>query len=213
MEIDGIKKILSKTTRKSDRVGIIGEDDDYKKYSVAIPLVYINDELNILFQVRSKKLKNQPGEVSFPGGKIEKNENSIMAAIRETCEELNIDPKSIETLGCLDFTITQHNKIIYPFVIQIEKTTKIIPSEDEVDHIFFVPLKFFIESKPLIKSIRILTEPEEEFPFSNMAGAMEYKWIEGRSRVYIYKHEEYIIWGLTAKIMNHFAELIKDYVK
>jgi 8-oxo-dGTP pyrophosphatase MutT (NUDIX family) len=201
---------LGDNLRESDRVGIIGENDDYKKYAVAIPLVNINDKLNVLLQVRAKNLNNQPGEISFPGGKIEKNENSLIAAIRETCEELNINSNRIETLGNLDFMITQHNKIIYPYVVYIDNTTIIKPSESEVDHIFYVPLQFFIESEPIIKTIRIFTEPEEEFPYSHMVGAMEYKWIEGKSKVYIYKYESYIIWGMTAKIMNHFARLILD---
>lgn len=210
MDMNIIKKSLSKNLRKSDRIGFIGEDEEYNKYAVAIPLVKINNELNILFQLRSKNMKSQPGEISFPGGRIEKNENSLMAAIRETCEELNIQSKSIETLGNLDFMITQHNKIIYPYVIHIEEGIKIQPSENEVDHIFYVPVQFFIDNKPIIKTIRILTEPEEEFPYSHMAGAMEYKWSEGKSKVYIYKYKDYVIWGLTAKIINHFAELIRE---
>lgn len=213
MDIGMIKKSLSKYSRKSDRIGFIGEDQEYSKYAVGIPLVYINNELNVLFQVRAKNLKNQPGEISFPGGKIEKNENSLMAAIRETCEELNINSKCIETLGSLDLMITQHNKIIYPYVIQLGDNIKIQPSENEVDHIFFVPVEFFINNKPIVKTIRIFTEPEEEFPYPHMPGAMEYKWIEGRSKVYIYKYEDYIIWGLTAKIMNHFIEVIKENAK
>lgn len=212
MDMNIIRKSLGKNLRKSDRIGFIGENDEFNKYAVAIPLVYINDELNVLFQVRAKSLKNQPGEVSFPGGKIEINENSLMAAIRETCEELNITSKNIETLGNLDLMITQHNKIIYPYVIQLGSDIKIKPSKNEVDHIFYVPIQFFINNKPIIKTIRILTEPEEEFPYSNMTGAMEYKWIQGRSKVYIYKYENYIIWGLTAKIMNHFSELIKESI-
>ena len=210
MNTNIIMKALEDNLRKSDRIGIIGENEDYNKYAVAIPLVYINNELNVLFQVRAKNLNNQPGEISFPGGKIEENENSFIAAIRETCEELNINSNRIETLGNLDFLITQHNKIIYPYVIHIDEDTKIEPSESEVDHIFFVPLQFFIESEPLIKTIKILSEPEEEFPYSHMVGAMEYKWIEGRGKVYIYKYKDYIIWGMTAKIMNHFAKSIMD---
>lgn len=213
MDIDEIIKILGKNKRQTDRIGIIGEDDDYKKYAVAVPLIYINDELNVLFQVRSKKLRNQPGEVSFPGGKIERNENSSMAAIRETCEELNITPQSIRNLGSLDLMITQHNKIIYPYVVNLEKNIRILPSESEVDHIFYVPVQFFMENMPIIKAVRVQTEPEQELPYSHMAGAMEYRWIEGKSRVYIYKFEDYIIWGLTAKIMHHFVELIKQSVK
>lgn len=210
MDINIIMKVLEDSLRKSDRVGIIGENEDYNKYAVAIPLVYINNELNVLLQVRAKNLNNQPGEISFPGGKIEENENSLIAAIRETCEELNISSNSIEILGSLDFMITQHNKIIYPYVVQIDKNITIEPSENEVDHIFFVPLKFFIKIEPIIKTIRIFSEPEEEFPYSHMVGAMEYKLIKGKSKVYIYKYEGYIIWGMTAKIMNHFVKLILD---
>ncbi len=209
MNTNKIMWVLEDNLRKSDRIGIIGEDEDFNKYAVAIPLVFINNELNVLFQVRARNLNNQPGEISFPGGKIEENENSLNAAIRETCEELNIDSNRIEILGSLDFLITQQNKIIYPYVIHIDEDTTIEPSKDEVDHIFFVPLQFFIESEPLIKTIRIYMEPEEEFPYSHMVGAMGYKWIGGRSKVYIYNYKDNIIWGMTAKIMNHFTKSIK----
>lgn len=204
MDLYMIKNALKRNKRDGDKIGFIGEDEEYTKYAVGIPLININNELHVLFQVRARDLKNQPGEISFPGGKIEKKENSLIAAVRETCEELNINSKSIENLGSMDLLITQHNKIIYPYVFHLDEKAEIEPSENEVDHVFFVPLNFFIYNKPIVKAIKILSEPAEELPYSNLTGAMEYKWIEGRGTIYIYKYENYIIWGLTAKIMRYF---------
>lgn len=208
MDINMIKNALGKNKRNGDRIGLIGENEEYTKYAVGIPLININNELSVLFQVRARNLKNQPGEISFPGGRIEKNESSLIAAVRETCEELNIRNNSIENLGNLDLLITQHNKIIYSYVFHLDEKTEIQPSENEVDHVFFVPLSFFIHNKPISKAIKILSEPLDELPYSNLTGAMEYKWIEGRGNIYLYKFENYVIWGLTAKIMKHFIDMI-----
>ena len=66
------------------------------RYAVLLPLIYDvkTDKYQILYQVRSEHI-SQPGEVSFPGGRVENGETFQEAAIRETCEELNLfpDPK------------------------------------------------------------------------------------------------------------------------
>ena len=82
------------------------------KSSVLIPILNINSTPNIVFQVRSKNLKHQPGEISFPGGKIEEGETPLNCVIRETCEELGLTPDDIEIISPLHLFVTPHN-IIY----------------------------------------------------------------------------------------------------
>ena len=62
-----------------------------RRAAVILPLIEINNEIHLLFEVRSKKMKSQPGDICFPGGKIEENESPKSAALREASEELNLN--------------------------------------------------------------------------------------------------------------------------
>ncbi len=66
------------------------EQEKDKVSAVMIPLIKENDGYHILFEVRSNKLSQQPGEICFPGGRREQDETSMETSIRETCEELLI---------------------------------------------------------------------------------------------------------------------------
>ena len=66
------------------------EQEKDKVSAVMIPLIKKNDGYHILFEVRSNKLSQQPGEICFPGGRREHDETSMETSIRETCEELLI---------------------------------------------------------------------------------------------------------------------------
>jgi hypothetical protein len=61
---------IIKSNVKKNKNRIIGEDSEYSKYAVVIPLIWVENSLSILFEVRSKKMKSQPGEISFPGGRL-----------------------------------------------------------------------------------------------------------------------------------------------
>ena len=78
------------------------------RYAVLLPLIYDvkTDKYQVLYQVRSEHI-SQPGEVSFPGGRVEDGETFQEAAIRETCEELNLAPDQIDIWGELDYLIHQ----------------------------------------------------------------------------------------------------------
>jgi coenzyme A diphosphatase NUDT7 len=205
MNLDKIKEAVL-----SERVGIIGEDTEYRKYAVTIPIVEVDNKLCILFQVRAKHLRNQPGEISFPGGRIEKGETSYHAAIRETCEEIGLQMGDMESIGPTSILVTQHNRMIYPYVVFIKDYKKIKVSPEEVDHVFYVPLEFLLNAEPLEKSVKIISQPEEDFfPYNNKEKAKEYKWDVGKNKIYFYKYNEYIIWGITAKILHNFLDMLK----
>ena len=109
-----------------------------KRSSVLIPIVKKDNMHYILFQVRSKNLKSQPNEISFPGGKIENNESPLDAVIRETCEELGTNVKNVNIISEIDLLITPGNMIIHPFVgyinnIDIKEVLKEVLSKEDVD--------------------------------------------------------------------------------
>lgn len=70
--------------------------DIENSFSVMIPLIKRKGDVHLLFEKRALTLRNQPGEISFPGGRIEEGETPEKAAIRETCEELLIEENEVE---------------------------------------------------------------------------------------------------------------------
>ena len=77
----------------------IGEDTAFRS-AVIIPLVEAEGEWHVLFEVRAFTMRKQPGDISFPGGKIDITDASPMeAALRETHEELGVDPKTVQMIG------------------------------------------------------------------------------------------------------------------
>ena len=71
------------------------------EYAVLTPLVDVNGELHLLYEVRADHMRRQPGEVCFPGGKLETCESAEQCAVRETAEELSIPPSDIQIIGTI----------------------------------------------------------------------------------------------------------------
>ena len=203
--IDQIKQKLHH--RAIDIMGI----ESMSKYAVLIPL--IQDELgrlSVLFEIRSKQLRRQPGEISFPGGKIEPTDAIFQdAAIRETSEELRILEQHIHVLSQLDTYIPSQRTVIYPFVGMLDPSAEIRPNPGEVDSIFTVPLDYFFHHEPEIYYIHLHIEPEEKFPFHHIPSGKEYPWRKGKIPEYFYYYQDKVIWGMTARILHHFIQTIR----
>ncbi|WP_406542305.1 NUDIX hydrolase [Clostridium ljungdahlii] len=193
---------------KSRKANMIGH---YNKNSVMIPLCSMDGELNLLFEVRSLNLKHQPGDICFPGGKMEKGEIPKDTAIRETMEELNLNREDIEFIGDMDYIVTPYNFIMYPFVCKLNRED-ISPSKEEVDHVFTVPLNFFIDKEPVLHEIEIVPHPKEDFPYNLIIGGENYKFRRGKMPSYFYTYKDYIIWGFTALIIKKFTDIIKNEI-
>lgn len=181
------------------------------KYAVFIPLIEIDNKLEILYELRAKDLSTQPGEISFPGGAVEKGESYQEAAIRETMEELNIKRDNINLIGELDFSVTYDNTTIYCFLGTIIglNVAEILANKDEVDHIFTVPLDFFLEEEPDIYYLNLRTDISEEFPYNLIPNGRDYNWRKGKHTVMFYHYQDYIIWGFTAKMTKELIDIIK----
>lgn len=186
--------------------------DINKKYAILIPLIQMNDRWELIFELRAKDLKSQPGEISFPGGRVEKGETFKEAAIRETIEELRIEKDNIDYIGELDYLVSYANITIHCFLATISGITvdKIQPNPDEVDHLFTVPLDYFLENDPERYHLDLTTVDNDEFPYNLIPNGRKYKWRRGIHSVLFYRYKEYIIWGYTAKMTKHLIDIIKD---
>lgn len=202
-----IAKVIEKL--KDRKPSILGKEE-LLKYSVLLPLVEIENETHILFEVRSMNLRRQPGEICFPGGRIDETDaDQLQCAIRETSEELGIEESAIEDIIPLDFTLNASSNIIYPFVGRITKPEQIKPNESEVGEVFTVPLSFFRETKPDVYKIYYQVIPEEGFPLHLIPGGENYKWSLRHLDEYFYQYNGKVIWGLTARVLYHFLELLE----
>lgn len=162
----------------------------------------------ILFKVKSKKLRSQPNEISFPGGVIEKNETPIEACIRETCEELGTNPTNIEIINEIDLFISPTNIIIHPFVGIIKDINDLNINLDEVDYTFLVPISYFIENEPICYKNKVQIIPSKDFPYDIIPNKNNYKF---KSCIYdslFYIYNDYVIWGITGKILENFLNII-----
>ncbi len=146
-----------------------------KDAAVIVPL--LNGE-SILFIKRSRKLRHHSGEISFPGGQLEEGEDFVEAALRETREELGVEPESIEIIDRLPGVITlRTNYHVVPFLARL-KSTNLKPNPDEVEDV-------------IVYRIRDLMEVERCI-------------IPGF--YYIYPMPRGVIWGATARILHNLLQ-------
>lgn len=184
---------------------LIGEEDFFKA-AVLIALIENGEDYDVLFEVRSNQIPDQPGDVCFPGGAVEAGESYEEAAIRETCEELLINPDQIELIGASDIMHIR-NMIIYPYV-GILTDYKESYSQKEVAEVFRVPLNFFRATVPDSYLVEAMAQPEEGFPYELIQGGRKYQWRVLKTEELFYQYEGHVIWGLTARMLAAFLKLL-----
>jgi peroxisomal coenzyme A diphosphatase NUDT7 len=201
------KTIIDKLSNRTPT--LLGQEQ-FSRFAVLLPLIEKDDEFHVLFEVRAFHLNRQPGEICFPGGKIDENDkNAQEAAIRETVEELGIEKANITNIFPLNYIVSPFDTIIYPFVATISHPHKIKPNKEEVAEIFTVPLSFFQQTEPEVYHVHFKVEPEANFPFDKIPNGENYNWRARKMDEHFYYYENKVIWGLTARIIYHFIELIK----
>ncbi|MPW24186.1 NUDIX domain-containing protein [Alkalibaculum sp. M08DMB] len=203
MNFEDIKNIFE--GRKSKSLDI------KQYYGVLVPIIEVDNKPHLLYQVRSFTMRRQPGEISFPGGKIEEGETSCQAALRETKEEMGIQTDSIDMIGELDYLLNNTNDMIYPFLgyLRNVKFEDIKFSSDEVSEIFTVPIDFFINNKPEVYDMSYKVNVDESFPFHKIQNSANYQRRTMTYPVYFYEYSNYIIWGLTAQITRNFIKELR----
>jgi len=207
--VEGDSMKLTQIKNKLNEHQLNGEST-YRYYSVFIPFVNINDEPHLLYEVRSENLRSQPGEVCFPGGRIETDENPDATAIRETCEELGVDPSQIEIFDEIESIITPFNVVIYLFAgeLKIDDIQALNINEDEVQRVFTVPFKFFLENEPDAYYVDSEFKFPEDFPFHKIIKGRSYNWRTGQYPIYFYDYEDEVIWGMTARMTKNIVRTL-----
>lgn len=155
--------------------------------AVVVPLFCQNGEDHLLFTVRTSHLKHHAGEISFPGGGQDCGDADLWAtALRETREELGIDPHQVRLHGRLDDFYSIHGYHVVPFVASIPPPGKLQIDRCEIDRVFTVPLEYF--RRPEVHHVENWTRQGREY------------------LVDFYRYTEHVIWGLTGAILRQFLE-------
>ena len=184
-----------------DRVpGIMGVRTHY---AVLVPVVEWNGRLHLLFEVRSDALRRQPGEVCFPGGRMEEGETPTQCALRETGEELGIPPSSIRPIARLDDVFMPSHGLMHPVLAQVDTgaVVHMQASAAEVKETFLVPADFFRDQPPLLYNFPLVPKVDDDFPYDLIGFPEGYPWRTGTHQVPIWTYKGHAIWGLTARIL------------
>ncbi len=150
--------------------------------AVLVPLVPRPEGATILLTRRTRNLEKHAGQISFPGGKIERGDGSPeAAALRETEEEVGLARERIEILGRLARRVTGTGFRVTPVVGLARPPFELRPAAGEVDAVFEVPLAFVLDRGNHRTEVRLREGVERRFH------AMPYG--------------DFYIWGLTARLL------------
>lgn len=159
--------------------------------AVLLGLVERPEGLALLFTERADHLKDHPGQVSFPGGRIEEGDlGPVEAALREAREEIGLDPQQVSVVGCLEGYLTVTGFLVTPVVGFITPGFEPIPDHAEVAEVFEVPLGFLLQGGNVRKTYR--------------------ERIGVRVLTYEIEHDGHRIWGATASMLVGFLSLISN---
>jgi len=181
--------------RDGDR-NIYRPDEDYhaselplKPAAVLIPLVDHKDGMTVLLTKRAQHLKTHSGQVSFPGGRCEPYDADAMAtALRETEEEVGIEPSHVQILGAMEDYETITGFVITPVVAILQPTFDLKVDEGEVDEAFELPLDYILDESNHELQSRV--------------------WNDQKRYYYVLMNEKHNVWGATAAMLVRFARLI-----
>lgn len=157
--------------------------------AVLVPII-LRAEPAILLTLRSATLSSHPGQVSFPGGRMEPGETAEQAALREAAEEVGLDPRLPRLLGTLPEHRTGTGYHVTPVMALITPPFTLTPDPAEVAEIFEYPLAGLLH------------------PGAPQRHSRDFR---GRRREYwVWPHERHHIWGATAAMLRNLAMLLRD---
>jgi len=177
-------------------LNIYRPDKDYhaselplKPAAVLIPLVDRREGMTVLLTKRAQHLKTHSGQVSFPGGRCEASDADAMTtALRETQEEVGIEPSHITVLGAMEDYETITGYVITPVVAILQPEFSLKVDAGEVAEAFELPLSYILDERNHELQSRVWNDQERHY--------------------YVLMNEKHNVWGATAAMLVRFAKLI-----
>ena len=173
--------------------------------AILIPIVRDIDGPALLMEVRSMNVW-QPGEICFPGGHIEAGENCIDTALRETYEELGIRPSSVNVLQRMEPEWHLEKMFVYPVLAEIDpfEPECLLLRQEEVSEVFTMPFSWLLSHEPAVYDI---SDPESE-KLPDILRQYLRNYHRSPNTTYYWAYEQYGIWGLTARFLVRFRDIL-----
>ncbi|MFP8965715.1 CoA pyrophosphatase [Pokkaliibacter sp. CJK22405] len=158
---------------------------------VLIAITRNESEPHLILTQRASTLSTHGGEVAFPGGKRDPEDDSLLAtALREAEEEIGLSPDAVTVLGIANPVISRWGLQVTPVIGLVDAEVPLRINDAEIASVFRVPLSFFMKSRPS----RI-----DEIDLRGIQAAIP-----------CWHYEGYEIWGLTAYLLAEFLNLAFD---
>lgn len=165
--------------------------------AVMLTLIPSSNELSIIMTARSAHLNNHAGEMSFPGGRFDpqQDENLWKTALRETQEEVGISPEKHQLLGALDDFPTVTGYLIRPYISLYTGPTPVQykVNSEEVAHLVEIPLSFLLS----LESFQ-----EKKHYFKGILRFISLSFDYGPRQ-----QEKFHVWGASAHILADFLRV------
>jgi len=162
---------------------------DYPEAGILVPVTEDRNNPEIVFTLRSANLSTHRGQVSFPGGRRDLEDDSLAAtALRETHEEIGLPPDKVELIAPLSQVMSLHQILVTPYVGVIPGDHPLVANPAEIKSIFRVPVSFFLEDR---------RERTDALSF-----------MDNTFHVPCYRWERYQIWGLSAVVLVDFLNAV-----
>ncbi|MHA1612446.1 MAG: NUDIX hydrolase [Promethearchaeota archaeon] len=168
--------------------------------AILILIMKKNKAFYFVMTARSKNLTKHNGEMSFPGGKFDpdQDQNLLDTALRETHEEIGIKTNNIDILGEINDLPTFTGYNIHPYIAYIDgdaRTIQFQKNDSEVDEIVLIPLQF-------VKNLPKFTENTFKPPSSKTYRFLSFSFQESKNS------KQHYIWGASAHIIADFMKII-----
>jgi 8-oxo-dGTP pyrophosphatase MutT (NUDIX family) len=159
--------------------------DGLKESAVFVPVYEEEDEPGLLFTKRSDDLPRHAGQVSFPGGRREKHDRTLLdTALRELHEEVGMPSDQTDVVGRFGEVRTTTGYSIFPFVGGVPRDFEYAKDESEVAELIFAPA-------------HELAEP-----------SIHERRRKGGHKLHYFHYDDYTIWGATAQILVDFLDAV-----
>ncbi len=151
-----------------------------------------NGEVQVLFTERTHQVEHHKGQISFPGGACDDEDEDLMAtALRETYEEIGVRPEDVEIVGQLDDMVTISNFRVTPYVgiLTTQSEYPFVLNRNEVARVVQIPLSYLLDERNI---------------------ELEVRQHQGREvLVPAFSYNGHRVWGATARMLHHLLEILR----
>ena len=154
-------------------------------------------EACLIITRRSRGLRAHPGQLAFPGGRLDPDEDAAAGALREMHEEVGLHCEAVDIVGRLDDYLTRAGHRITPVVVWGPPVPELVLRAEEVDSAHLVPLAGLDHAE----APRLLTIPESDHPVIQMP--VLGRWIHAPTAAFLYQFREVAIHGRPTRVAHY----------